>query len=71
MFLKDSLLFKTFPLGFSQFLKQSFPVKQLNKYLKTQGDVMRISFPHVRDLTEIALPLKQIVFLKENSKFVG
>ena len=32
---------------------------------------MRISFPHVKKLTEIALPLKQIVFLKENSKFVG
>ena len=27
IFLKDSLLLKTFPLGFSQFLKQSFPVK--------------------------------------------
>ena len=27
IFLKDSLLFKTFPLGFSQFLKQSFRVK--------------------------------------------
>ena len=27
IFLKDSLLLKTFPLGFSQFLKQRCPVK--------------------------------------------
>ena len=39
--------------------------------MKTQRQIMRISSPHTRKLTEIVVPLKYFASFKENIKVLG